>query len=96
MVSRSGSANITDMNSFFSWPTPCSPVMEPPTRTQRREDVAGKLLGAFFLAFDGAIVENERVEIAVAGVEDVGDAQSGFGAEALDLGHDFGKLRCAE
>ena len=30
MVSRSGSANIFDIMCFFSSPTPCSPVIEPP------------------------------------------------------------------
>src|ERR1700722_2303616 len=33
IVSKSGSANITDMYFFFSSPTPCSPVIEPPAFT---------------------------------------------------------------
>ena len=39
--------------------------------------LAGEGFGGVFLAGDAAIVEDERVEVAVAGVENVGDAKAG-------------------
>ncbi len=40
------------------------------------------------LAGDACVVEDERVEVAIAGVEDVGDADACCGAEAGDFAHD--------
>src|SRR5206468_3638453 len=42
------------------------------------QDVGAELLGARKLAWIVGVVEDERVEVAVAGVEDVGDAQTVF------------------
>src|SRR4051794_38439936 len=38
------------------------------------ENVARKFLGALFLSFDGAVVKNQRVEIAVSSMKDVSDS----------------------
>ena len=46
------------------------------------EDRGGELLGALGLALDALVVEHERVEVAVAGVEDVGDAQAVLSASS--------------
>ncbi len=46
MVARSGSANILDMAYFLSWPTPCSPVMEPPAAMQRSRILAERVSAA--------------------------------------------------
>ena len=51
------------------------------------ENFCGESFGGFFLAGNAAVVENERMEIAVTGVENVGDAESGFAAEARDFAH---------
>ncbi len=47
MVSRSGSAYISAMNIFFSSPTPCSPVMEPPAWMQSRRMSAATASASF-------------------------------------------------
>src|SRR5690606_42031164 len=46
---------------------------------------AGHLLGALGLALTGTVEEDERVEVAVPGVEDVGDPYAALGGELLDL-----------
>ena len=48
------------------------------------DDRGGQPLGALGLAWDGGVVQHERVEIAVAGVEDVGHAQPVLGREVAD------------
>ena len=40
--------------------------------------LVGEGFGGVFLAGDAAVVEDEGMEVAVAGVEDVGDAEAGF------------------
>src|SRR5215469_8526685 len=47
MVSRSGSANILDIMCFFSSPTPCSPVMEPPFSMQSSRIFSERAMAAF-------------------------------------------------
>jgi len=53
------------------------------------EDFGGESFGGVLLAGDAGVVEDERMEVAVAGVEDVGDADACCGAEARDFAHDF-------
>ena len=53
------------------------------------EDFGGERFGGVLLAGDARVVEDERVEVAVAGVEDVGDADACCGAEAGDFAHDL-------
>ena len=53
------------------------------------ENLKRESFSGFFLAGDTAVVENERVKIPVAGVEDVGDAQASFSAEAGNFAHDL-------
>src|ERR1700689_432340 len=55
------------------------------------QNVDGKLHGALFLASDAAVVENERMQISVAGMKDVGHAQSRGGAPAFDFAENFGQ-----
>ena len=74
--SRSISLNISGIRSRFSTPTPCSPVSTPPTSTQSRRMSAPKLFGLVEFARLVGVVEDQRMQIAVAGVEDVGDAQA--------------------
>ncbi len=76
IAARSSGEKSFGMNSIFSTPMPCSPVTLPPTlmHSSRISWLARKtrlhLLGV-------ALVEQEdRVDIAVAGVEDVGDPES--------------------
>ncbi len=47
---------------------------------------AGQALGRRFLSRDARVVQHQRVQVAVAGVEDVGDAQARGAGQRLDLG----------
>ena len=67
--------NISGIRSRFSTPTPCSPVSTPPTFTQSRRMSAPKSLRPLELARHVGVVEDQRVQIAVAGMKHVGDAQ---------------------
>src|SRR6202008_1980115 len=49
------------------------------------QDLARDLFRFRFFTRDARVVEDERVQVAVAGVEDVGDAQAGLRAERGDL-----------
>ena len=49
------------------------------------QDVAAQVLGPLLLAAVPGVVEHERVEVAVAGVEDVGDPQAVVLGHRLDL-----------
>jgi hypothetical protein len=58
----------------------------------RKDDVARQGLGLLGLAGHVVVVEHERVEVAVAGVEDVGDAHPVLGAELADPLEDRAEL----
>ena len=60
----------------FSTPTPCSPVIEPPSAMHSRRISAAQRLGAIERARLAAVEQDQRVQVAVAGVEDVGDADA--------------------
>ncbi len=60
------------------------------------KDFVGEIERAFFFAGVRGVVEDHRVEIAVAGVEDVGDAQAGFGGHALACAQVWKEARCVE
>ena len=67
------SVNIRGMYFALSEPTPCSPVIEPPCSMQRSRIAPRHLLGRARPApVDGVVEEHQRVQVAVAGVEDVG------------------------
>ena len=70
--------------SRFSRPTPCSPVIEPPSAMHSRRISAAQRLGAIVRAGVAAVEQDQRVQVAVAGVEDVGDADAVLAAERLD------------
>ena len=56
------------------------------------QDVGAKSLGAVHLAGLVGVVEDQRMQIAVAGVKHVGDAQIVFGREVADARQRFGNL----
>ena len=60
------------------------------------EDRLGELLRALRLALVAAVVEDERVEVAVAGVEDVADAQPVVALELADPLEHLGQLRARD
>ena len=57
------------------------------------EDLARQLLGAPQFAFDPAIEEDERVQVAIARMEDVGDPDPVLFAEPLDLRQSLAEAR---
>ncbi len=93
IVSRSSSPNISGIEHALSVPTPCSPVSEPPASMHASRISLGELLGPLRLALDRAVVEDERVEVAVAGVEDVADPEAVLGRELVDPPQHLGQLR---
>src|SRR5712691_7371010 len=60
------------------------------------EDRLGELLPAFGLALDAGVVEDERVQVAVAGVEDVADAEAVLALQVADPPQHFGQLRAGD
>ena len=60
------------------------------------EDFGGERFGGVLLTGDACIVEDEWVEVAVAGVEDVGDADACGCAEARDFAHDLRESRAGD
>ena len=73
--SSSTSVNCTRMRSRFSTPTPCSPVRQPPTSTQSCRMSAPNCLGAREAVRVVGVEHDERMQVAVAGMEDVGDLE---------------------
>ena len=51
-------------------------MIDPPASTHASRICVRELLGALRLPLDPAVVEDERVEVAVAGMEDVADAEA--------------------
>ena len=76
MNARSASEKINGMKSAFSSPMPCSPEIEPPTSAQTFMISRARRHHPRLLAGLARIVEDVRVQVAVAGVEDVADAQA--------------------
>ncbi len=75
---RSSGPNITSIRSRFSTPTPCSPVSTPPTSTHSRRMSEPNASAWSSSPGHVGVVENERMQIAVAGMEDIGDLQAVF------------------
>ena len=71
---------------------PCSPVMLPPSSTQARRISCPAGEDAPHLVGVALVVEQDRVDVAVAGVEDVGDAQAVALADGGDGAQDVGHL----
>ena len=49
------------------------------------KNLAADVFGLRFFAGDASVVEHERMQVAVTGVKDVRDAQTGFGTQPRDL-----------
>ena len=76
IASRSSSLNISGIAHALSVPTPCSPVIEPPASMQASRIGRASSSARSASPVDARVVEHERVQVAVAGVEDVADAQA--------------------
>ena len=73
---RSVSSNIVPIRSRFSTPTPCSPVRHAADLDAEPQDVGAERLGALDFAGLVGVVEDQRMQIAVAGMKHIGDAEA--------------------
>jgi hypothetical protein len=80
---RSISENISPIGSRFSMPTSCSPVSAPPRSTAAAQDVGAERLCLLDLAGLVGVMEDQPVQIAVAGMEDDGNARLSVGWRIL-------------
>ena len=78
---RSDGVELHFISSRFSMPTPCSPVRQPPSVDAELQDLVAANLGALLLVRIVGVVEDQRVQIAVAGVENIGDAEPQLAAD---------------
>src|ERR1700674_4274556 len=60
------------------------------------KNIAGDVLSKLLLSRHFGVVQNKRMEIAVAGVKDVGDPKSGLPRKRLDVAENFGDLRARD
>ena len=88
MKLRSASRVLQRHARALSRPTPCSPVTLPPMAQARLQQLLVDLLRPLHLAGHPVVVEDHRVQVAVAGVEDVGDPEPVARADGLHLAHD--------
>ena len=79
--------------SIFSMPTPCSPVIEPPTLMQYSRISSLACLTFRSCARGARIEHDQRVQIAVAGVENVADGQAGAIGQSVDEAQGVGDFR---
>ena len=74
IAARSLGVNILFMKPIFSTPMPCSPVTLPPQVDALVEDLVAGRQHALHLVGVALVEQQDRVDVAVAGVEDVDDA----------------------
>ena len=65
-------------------PTPCSPVIVPPTSMHSSRMLGAERLGLLQLAGLVGVEQDQRMQVAVAGVEDVRAAQAELLRQLLD------------
>ena len=85
-ASRSASLNISGMKSRFSSPMPCSPDSTPPAATLDPHDLLARGVHPLEHARLALVEHEQRVEVAVAGVEHVHHEQVVAGGDLVDLG----------
>ena len=95
MTSRSVGAEHLRHRVALVAPTPCSPVIDPPASTQYQRISPADVSGAIGLAGHAPVVADERMEIAVAGMEHVADAQAGSDAEIANPPKHLGQASSA-
>ena len=71
---RSSGVNSCGMKSIFSTPMPCSPVTLPPSADALVQDLVAGRQHALHLIGVAFVEQQDRVNVAVAGMEDVADA----------------------
>ena len=81
--------NISGIAQALSTPTPCSPVIVPPRVDAGLEDRLGAAARARSASPRRRVVEHQRVQVAVAGVEDIADAQAVLALELVDAAQDL-------
>jgi hypothetical protein len=76
--------NSLRMKLIFSTPMPCSPVTLPPQAMHFVENLVAGRQHALDLIGVALVEEQDRMDVAVAGVKDVGDADAYFAADRDD------------
>ena len=85
-ASRSSGPNSSGMKSRFSSPMPCSPDSTPPAASDTRDDLLAGRVHPLEHARLAGVEQQQRVEVAVAGVEDVHHDQVVALGDRVDLG----------
>ena len=96
IAARSASENIHGIEHTLSTPIPCSPVSDPPASTHASRISAASCSARSASPCDRGVVEHERVQVAVAGVEHVPDPQAVRGRELLDPAQRLRKARARD
>ena len=91
MASRSAAENMTGMKCFFLLADTMLAGDGSSRLYAQPQDVFRQGHRSLLLAFDAAVVQHQGMEISIACMKDVGHAQAGFGAQAVDLAQDPGK-----
>ncbi len=94
-ASRSSSPNCHGMKSRFSRPMPCSPDSTPPAASDARDDLVAGGVHPIEHAGLAGVEHEQRVQVAVAGVEDVHHEQVVRGRDPLDLRQHLDEPACA-
>jgi hypothetical protein len=85
--------NCTSIRSRFSMPTPCSPVRQPPTRHAQLQDLGAGRSARRASSASLALYRDERVQVAVAGVEHVRHLQTVLGTDLRDAAQHLRQAR---
>ena len=89
MALKSSAVKINGISATFSTPMPCSPVRLPPSFDAFPEDLSPGRHHPFGLVVIAFVIEKDGMDIAVAGVEDVADAEVVGFADGGDAFHDL-------
>ena len=91
--SRSASLKSSGIRRSFSMPTPCSPVIEPPTSMQNSMISSAAATALRSCSRVARVEENDGVQVAVARVKNVADLESVFFADLADAAQRGGQFR---
>ena len=92
-MAREPGSSSRRIPSCLSRPTPCSPVTVPPSAMAASRNSSNAACAADRAAVVARRGDDQRVQVAVAGVRDRGDLHVVAGRDRLDLGQHRGHLR---
>ncbi len=83
--------NISDMKSRFSRPMPCSPDNTPPAATEHADDLLAGGVNSIHDTWLALVEHQQRMQVAVAGMEHVHHQQVVSLDDLVDLAQHFGQ-----